>query len=114
MADRQAVMLRAMTDLVTERVRNELPASPVTVEAPQVTVEAPPPADVHVALDLAPVAAALRMLAEAQAETNRLLAELAKALAAQKAPQVTVNVPPRKPLRLVRDDGSEAIIQEMG
>jgi hypothetical protein len=119
MDPQKAIELRALADVITERLRQHddtrigalcdvlrdrmALVSPVTVEPAQVTVQS----------DLAPVAAALRLLAEAQAESNRVLAELVKALGQQKPVEVTVAMPPRRPLRLKRDDGTEAIIQEL-
>ncbi len=157
MDQRQSVMLRAMADAVTERLAERLKprevVSPVTVEAPQVRVDAPhvtfqPPAppnvtveapnvEVHAApapsvqvdapqiriqappapnvtIDVGAVVTAVdaltravKALADAQHDQNRVLAELVKAIQKQKPPQVTVQSAPRKALRLRRtEDGA--------
>ncbi len=117
-----AIVRKAMSDATAERsvdvpmgpapfARFSLPTPTIVnkMDRPNVTVHVPEqaPPQVMVNVDMAPVAAALDRLAEAQKEQSALLVKLLEVLAArpainvnvpkQEAPKVTVQVPEQKP-----------------
>ncbi len=93
--DRRQMLLKAVAEVARERRTSGLPLPAGAVELVGKIVKLAEGG-------LPEVERALGLLAAAQAETNRLLDKLAKLVGR-----------PRRPLRIKRDDGSEAIIQEL-
>lgn len=126
---KEEVMLRAVRDHIDERLRAAFEVVPTaTVSTPEPAPEPAP--DVHVIVDMTPVAEAIEGMTRAVMEMRSMMVRLIGVLADQPAPvvrvpkaQVTVQVPeqpappppperPKRTLKIRHDDGTESTISE--